>query len=104
MKSSHRLRILALSAGLVLAAGCVAGPPPGRVYVVDRPPPARVEVIPVRPGPAYVWVPGYWNREPRGYVWVAGRYVVPPSARRAWVAGQWQHGRGGWYYVQGHWR
>lgn len=98
------LRALALSFGLALAFGCAGSPPPGRVYVVDRPPPLRAEVIPRRPGVAYAWVPGYWTRGPRGYAWVAGRYAVPPSRRHAWVAGHWRHARGGWYYVDGRWR
>lgn len=104
MRPINRLRVLALSGAVALAAGCATTPPPGRVYVVDRPPPLRAEVIPMRPGRAYVWVPGYWNRAPRGYVWVAGRYAVPPRARRVWVPGGWQHTRGGWYFVEGHWR
>ncbi|HEY8258640.1 MAG TPA: hypothetical protein VIG08_13370 [Gemmatimonadales bacterium] len=104
MKSIVHLRILALSAALIAAAGCAPTPPPGRVYVVEGPPPVREEVIPGEPGPTYIWVPGYWSRAPRGYVWVAGRYEVPPRARRAYVPGQRRHARGGWYFVEGHWR
>jgi hypothetical protein len=104
MRPINRLRGLALSGAVALAVGCATTSPPGRVYVIDRPPPHRTEIIPVRPGPTYVWVPGYWNRGPRGYVWVAGRYVVPPRPRRVWVAGEWRHARGGWYFVEGHWR
>lgn len=104
MSSIHSLRPLAYSLGLTVVMGCSTSPPPGRVYVVDRPPPARAEIIPVRPGGAYVWVPGYWARRPAGYVWLAGHYEVPPARRRAYQAGRWRHGRTGWYYVDGHWR
>jgi hypothetical protein len=97
------LRLWALPLTLALAAGCFS-PPPGPVYVIDRPPPARVEVIPTRPGPDYRWVSGYWSRGDRDYVWVPGRYVIPPARRRAWVAGQWHHNHHGWYFVDGHWR
>jgi hypothetical protein len=104
MNRTPRWRSLALAVGVATSVGCAASPPPGRVYVVDRPPPTRVEVIPVRPGHAYVWVPGYWTRAPRGYTWVPGRYVVPPARHRTWVNGSWHHDRRGWYYVEGHWR
>jgi hypothetical protein len=104
MSSIRSLLPPALSVCVAVALGCAGSPPPGRVYVVDRPPPLRVEVLPRRPGVAYAWVPGYWSREPRGYVWVSGRYVVPPAHRQVWVAGHWRHARGGWYYVDGRWR
>lgn len=104
MQPIAHLRPMALSAALTLALGCAPSPPPGRVYVVDRPPPLRTELIPIRPGLGYVWLPGYWSREPRGYVWVTGRYEAAPARHRAWVPGRWQHDRGGWYYTQGHWR
>ncbi len=104
MKPISRLLPLALAVGLATVIGCASPPPPGRVYVVDRPPPVRAEIIPVRPGRAYVWIPGYWGRGRRGYEWVSGRYVVPPGHRRGWVPGRWYHGRGGWYFIEGHWR
>ncbi len=56
------------------------------------------------PGPNYLWVPGYWRRNGAEYVWVTGRYVVPPARNRAWVPGEWHHNRRGWYFVEGHWR
>jgi hypothetical protein len=43
---------------LLIASACVIVPAP-----VDVPPPAAlpaVEQVPVSPGPAYVWVPGYY--------------------------------------------
>ena len=104
MRPIAELRLLALAIILAVALGCASSPPPGPVYVVDRPPPVRVEVVPTRPGPAYLWVPGYWRRGPADYVWVSGRYVVPPAHRRAWVPGKWHHARRGWYFVDGHWR
>jgi hypothetical protein len=41
--------------------------------VVAVPPPPVVEVVPVRPYPAAVWVPGYWAPVPH-WVWVRGRW------------------------------
>ena len=104
MTMRRTLRRLTLPLGLTLAAACAAAPPPGRVYVVDRPPRLRREVIPVAPGPRYAWMAGRWERAGRGWVWMGGRYVVPPSRYRAWVPGAWHRGRHGWYYVDGHWR
>jgi hypothetical protein len=96
--------MIPLTFTLALAAACSTNPPPERVYVVDRPPPARVELIPVAPGPRYVWVAGYWHQAGNGWAWTGGRYIVPPARYRSWAPGAWQHGRHGWYYVDGHWR
>jgi hypothetical protein len=101
---ARTIRHLTLVLALTLPAGCASAPPPGRVYIVERPPVFRREVVPVAPGPRYVWVPGRWVRAPRGWAWTEGRYILPPTRYRAWVPGEWHHGRRGWYYVDGHWR
>ncbi len=90
--------VLLFAAGCVVREQVVRTPPP--------PPPVRVEVLPARPGPTYVWVPGHWAwRGPeRGYVWVAGRYAVPESPGYVWVPGHWQPRRDGYVWVEGHWR
>ena len=79
-------------------------PPPQTVVVANSaPPPAPVEVIPIAPGPTYVWAPGYyaWNG---GWVWVGGRYVVRPRPGVVWVGGHWgRHGRG-YVWIGGGWR
>ena len=98
------LRRATLPLSLTLAAACAASPPPGRVYVVDRPPPLRRELVPVAPGPRYVWVAGRWARAQNGWAWTSGRYVLPPRRSHLWVPGAWHEGRRGWYYVEGHWR
>jgi len=89
---------------LVIATACASGPPPGSVYIVDRPPPDRVEVIPVEPGPRYVWVGGYWSRDRQAWSWVPGRWERPEARYHAWAPGHWAHNRRGWYYIDGHWR
>lgn len=96
--------LLPLTLALTLAAACSTNPPPDRVYVIDRLPPVRAELIPVAPGPHYVWVAGRWQRAGYGWAWAGGHYVVPPSRYRSWAPGAWHHGRQGWYYVDGHWR
>ena len=103
---------------MLLASGCLMGPPPGTVVVVRRPPPAPVEVITVRPGPDYTWIRGDWTWSGSDYVWVAGRWDRPVrpvvvEGRRAeghgrqqarWQDGRWKHVRGGWVWQPGHWK
>jgi len=76
------------------------------VRVNAPPPPLRREVVVVRPGPDYVWVPGYWNWAParRDYVWVGGVWLRPPYRHAVWVGPRWVR-RGHYrYFVRGHWR
>lgn len=75
-----------------------------RVYVRVGPPAPIVEVRPVAPGPRYAWVQGYHRWDGRAYLWVPGRWAVPPRASAAWVPGRWVHERRGYYWVDGHWR
>ena len=64
-------------------------PPPGTtappqvvVEAPSAPPPVQVEVVPVSPGPYYVWTPGYWVLEWRLGVdrWPI-RGAAPPQCR-----------------------
>lgn len=103
--------VLATSAVLFLLAGCVEAAPPRRVAVVAppvvvrvAPPLPRVEVAAACPGPAYVWVRGYWAWGARGYAWVPGRWTPRPHRRAVWVDGSWRRFRGGWVWRPGHWR
>ena len=94
--------------GWAFSAAMVAcAPPPHRaVYGVRAAPPAEVvETVPPAPGPEYVWIPGHyrWDEGARGYIWVAGHWVVPPQGYRAWVPGHWVERDGGWVWVEGHW-
>jgi hypothetical protein len=75
-----------------------------RVYVRIGPPAPIVEVRRVSPGPRYAWVRGYHRWSGRAYVWVPGRWAVPPRPRAAWVPAHWQRDRHGWFFVRGHWR
>ncbi len=68
------------------------------------PPPPRREVIAVSPGPRYVWTGGYYRYGGHGYVWVPGRYVIPPRPQVVWVPGRWVPRHGGYVWVAGYWR
>jgi hypothetical protein len=107
VKSLPSLRGLAAAAALAIAAACATAPPPppDAVYVETAPPAMQTEVVPVSPGPGYVWVGGYWNWGPsRSYVWVPGAWQRPPHANAHWVRHEWRHAKRGWYRVDGHWR
>ncbi|HVY69122.1 MAG TPA: hypothetical protein VHH73_04305 [Verrucomicrobiae bacterium] len=90
-----------ICAGLLMA-GC-ATEVGGSYEVYDAPPPPQVEVIPVSPGPNYVWVGGHWGWHNR-WTWEPGHYYARPHARAVWVDGRWNHGRRGYHYSPGHWR
>jgi len=86
--------------GLLLSAGTLCA----EVVIRIGPPAAIVETRPVAPGANYVWIPGYHNYVNGAYVWVPGRWEVPPRARARWVAHRWVRRHGGWVLVEGRWR
>jgi hypothetical protein len=76
-----------------------------RVYVRIAPPAPIVEVRAAAPSPRHVWIAGYHRWDGNAYVWVPGRWDLPPAHVSVWVAGHWaQHTGHGWYWVEGHWR
>jgi len=92
--------------GSAAAPAPVATQPPPQTVVVavpSPPPPAQVEVIPVTPGQAYVWVPGYWSWN-AGWIWVGGRWCVRPRPAAVWIGGHWSRYGHGWVWIGGGWR
>ena len=53
------------------------------------PPAAQVEVRPAQPVATAVWVDGYWHYQGGRWVWVAGRWAVPPRAGATWRPSVW---------------
>jgi hypothetical protein len=98
------LAILAAVTGPVTGCVVYTRPRQGVVYINEAPPAARVEVIPAAPGPAFVWIRGYWRHNGQRYAWVPGRWERPVDGHREWVAERYVHDRNGWYLVEGHWR
>jgi hypothetical protein len=97
------LAVAALAAVTLVAA--VPGRADARIYVRIGPPAPVAEVRAVAPGPRHVWIPGYHRWDGSAYVWVGGRWDLPPAGRAAWVPGHWSHHHSrGWYWVEGHWR
>ena len=85
---------LALTAGVALSQEVVRMPPPH----------ALVEHRAARPSGRHVWIAGYHRWDGRAYVWVPGRWELPPRAHAVWVAPRWQHRHGGYIFVEGYWR
>jgi hypothetical protein len=96
-----------LAVGVLTAGVFFSGPRAeaqvwGEVHVRVAPPVPRVEVVAVSPGPAWVWVPGYWNWNGRAYVWIGGRYVDADPGF-VWVAPRYVHRGPRVVYVRGYW-
>ena len=91
---------LAATASLVAAPGANAQTH-GAIVVRQAPPPARVEEMPP-PRRGYQWVPGYWAREGRRYVWHDGTWV---RARPGYAYRQpeWAQRDGRWHQRPGRW-
>jgi len=75
------------------------------VYVKVAPPAPIVEVRTVAPSAGHVWIAGYHRWDGAAYVWVPGRWALPPRPHAVWVAGHWAHHRAnGYYWVEGRWK
>ena len=90
---------------LVCAIGAATVADAATVIVgVAPPPPVSTVVVGVAPGPGHVWTPGYHRWNGRAYVWMPGRWVIPPRRGAVWVAPHWRQTPGGYTFVAGHWR
>jgi hypothetical protein len=74
------------------------------VVVRVAPPHAVVETRVVAPSPNHVWIAGYHRWDGAAYVWVPGRWELPPHPHAHWVAHKWVKRHGGYVLVEGHWR
>lgn len=92
-------------AGLLGTALAAATPPAeAQVYVRVGPPRPIYERRPPPPQPGYVWRAGYHRWDGARYVWMPGEYIAPPRPRAFWVPGRWQRGPRGYYWREGYWR
>lgn len=71
--------------------------------VTVAPPPIAVFDLPPCPGDGYLWVPGYYQYGDYGYYWVAGHWVMPPSAGLLWTPGYWGFEGGRYLWHAGYW-
>jgi WXXGXW repeat (2 copies) len=99
------IKIGAFVGPMLLAATLSSAEVHVNVYVPTRPPALIVETHPVAPAAGYVWVPGYHRWDGGAYLWVGGRWELPPQGHTRWVSGSWRHHKThGWYWTDGHWR
>ena len=68
---------------------------------IDEPDLAPLAAVP----PGAVWIPGHydWSAARRNYVWLDGRFTLPPHPDAQWVAGHWQETPSSWVWVDGRW-
>jgi hypothetical protein len=90
--------------GVVFASLLTFGAFGQEVVIRVAPPRPLVEKRLVAPGPGYVWIAGFHRWDGARYVWVPGRWELPPHPHAHWVAHRWVHRHGGWVLVEGHWR
>lgn len=88
--------------GLVLAGVFALSCAPRVVYAPVAPPPPKHEVVPPKPHPRAVWIPGHWKWVRGRYVWVPGHWELRPKGKR-WVPGHWKKTPRGWRWIPGHW-
>ena len=74
------LSLMLLTAASICSAQVSIG-----VRIGPPPPPRVVRVQPVRPGPDYVWVDGYWYAAGNRYRWHDGYWTRPPYPAARWV-------------------
>jgi hypothetical protein len=87
-------------AGFLMTGGLGAA----EVIIRVAPPRPIVEHRVVAPGAGYVWVGGYHRWDGRAYVWVPGRWELPPRAHARWVEHRYVRRGDGWVFQEGHWR
>lgn len=69
--------------------------PASTTAVVVAPTPApQVEVIPISPGPDYMWTSGWWSWNSGAWIWSGGYWGYPTRPGNVWYHGNYYHGRG----------
>lgn len=113
MKREMGRVLLLMGVGALLATSCYTrrvvvresvAAPTGEVVVSSEPPRLRHEVIiGEAPGPAHVWVAGFWANRDGRWVWIPGHWERGPHVGAHWTAGNWVHRTRGWVWIEGRW-
>jgi hypothetical protein len=74
------------------------------VVATQAPPPPQTEVVVASPGPDYESVNGEWEWDGVTWVWIGGRWILPPHPHAIWVEARWDRGPHGWHRAPGYWR
>ncbi len=88
----------------VSVSGGVTVDEPTEVVVHEAPPPPVVERMTVTPGPAFVWVRGFWFWDNGHWTWERGHWVRPPRRSAVWVPPRYIHRGGSYVIIRGYWR
>jgi hypothetical protein len=97
-----RWMLFGLMAATLTAVGCGRGYV--GVYARTAPPPVRVETYGPAPGPGDIWINGYWGYGTNSYVWIPGRWDRPPRGRQRWEDGRWERRGDRYRWHDGRWR
>lgn len=62
-----------------------------------------VTTRPVRPSATHVWIEGEWIPKGRTYVERPGYWAPIPRPHAVWVPGHWDRRPRGYFWVPGHW-
>jgi hypothetical protein len=89
---------LAVNAGVDIGIN-IGGP---EVVVRGAPPPDQGEVIPMSPGPGYIYIRGHWVWHHERWEWKGGFWDRVAQPGYAWVPGQWVARGNGWVWIEGH--
>src|SRR5436190_19198866 len=91
-----------LHPGAVAATATANQTPTTTVITPSEPPPPQVEVVPVSPGPDYLWAPGVWSWNGGAWIWFGGYWGHPTRPGHVWFNGHFYHGRGAEPFRGGH--
>jgi hypothetical protein len=78
--------------------------PSQAIVVTQAPPTALSEPALPRPSAQHVWIPGYYTWRDNRYLWIAGRWELPPRSDATWVPPRWERESGGYRFYEGYWR
>jgi hypothetical protein len=71
--------------------------------IIATPPPKPLaETKPAAPGPLYVWVAGHHIPVKGEWVWVAGKWSLPPTVESVWIQGSYDAKSKHW--SEAHWQ
>ena len=109
MSCKYVLLLISFSAIFYLS-GCVIIPGEGfaveeiEVDIAPPPPPDIIIARPPRPTSAYIWIDGHYIVNSRRWVWIEGRWELPPRRAAIWVEPRTRQRGPRWGYTPGHWR
>ncbi|MFA6289620.1 MAG: hypothetical protein WC661_19745 [Opitutaceae bacterium] len=79
-------------------------PPTASVIDVNgSTPPPKTEVMGKQPSPKHVWMAGNWRFYSGRYVWIKGRWSLPPEPNAVYTPPLWEIVNGNSMFTEGYW-